>query len=154
MNAWEVYKAHMSPALNVSNALPRFECSNAVEIHNGIMFDFYLGLPQLWLSTYSALHKSPLTYGMEICKCEFSSVFAFNFFFCLLELMQFLWLLFLMSVLCMTWWMKLYRPLKAFGMKWYVVYIKRWHPHNILLCLYGCECHKAWHAWQYSCLDL
>ena len=34
----------MSPALNGNAALERFECSNAVEIHNGIMFDFYPGL--------------------------------------------------------------------------------------------------------------
>ena len=39
----------MSPALNGSSALERFECSNAIKIRNGIMFDFYPGLPQLYL---------------------------------------------------------------------------------------------------------
>ena len=37
----------MSLVLNRSSVLQRFERGNAVEIHNGIMFDFYLGLPQL-----------------------------------------------------------------------------------------------------------
>ena len=35
----------MSPALNGSSALECFVSSNAIEIHNGIMFDFYAGLP-------------------------------------------------------------------------------------------------------------
>ena len=34
----------MSPALNVSTVLQCFEHGNVVEIHNGIMFDFYPGL--------------------------------------------------------------------------------------------------------------
>ena len=35
----------MNPSLNGSSALQHFECGNAFEIHNGIMFDFYPGLP-------------------------------------------------------------------------------------------------------------
>ena len=35
----------MSPTLNGSTALQHFECGKTVEICNGIMFDFYLGLP-------------------------------------------------------------------------------------------------------------
>ena len=35
----------MGPALNESSTLERFERSNASEIRNGIMFDFYPGLP-------------------------------------------------------------------------------------------------------------
>ena len=38
----------MRPALNGSSALQRFERSNASEIRNGIMFDFYPGLPQIY----------------------------------------------------------------------------------------------------------
>ena len=38
---------HMSPALNQSSALERFECGNAIKICNGIMFDFYPGLPHM-----------------------------------------------------------------------------------------------------------
>ena len=34
----------MSPALNGNTALQRFEHGNGVEICNGIIFDFYLGL--------------------------------------------------------------------------------------------------------------
>ena len=37
----------MSPVLNGSSALQWFECSNAIEIHNRIMFDFYPGLPHI-----------------------------------------------------------------------------------------------------------
>ena len=39
----------MSPALNGSSALQRFERSNAIEIRNGIMFDFYPGLPHIYI---------------------------------------------------------------------------------------------------------
>ena len=35
----------MSLALNESTALQHFDRNNTVKIHNGIMFDFYLGLP-------------------------------------------------------------------------------------------------------------
>ena len=41
------YKARMSPALNGSSAIQRFERSNAIEICNGITFDFYTGLPHI-----------------------------------------------------------------------------------------------------------
>ena len=46
------FTACMSSALNISSALQRIERGNAVEIHNGIMFDFYLGLPQLFYGTW------------------------------------------------------------------------------------------------------
>ena len=42
----------MSPALNGISALQRFEHSNAIEIRNGIMFDFYPGLPYMSNSLY------------------------------------------------------------------------------------------------------
>ena len=37
----------MNPTLNGSSALQHFKHSNAIEIRNGIMFDFYLGLPHV-----------------------------------------------------------------------------------------------------------
>ena len=37
----------MGPALNRSSAIRRFEGSNAIEIRNGITFDFYTGLPHM-----------------------------------------------------------------------------------------------------------
>ena len=40
----------MSPTLNGSTALQCFERGNAVEIRNGIMFDFYPGLPHMLTS--------------------------------------------------------------------------------------------------------
>ena len=49
MNTWHVYAKRMGPTPKGSSALQRFECDNALEIRNGIMFDFYPGLPQLSL---------------------------------------------------------------------------------------------------------
>ena len=37
----------MSPALG-SSVLEHFERRNAIEVHNGIMFDFNLELPHVW----------------------------------------------------------------------------------------------------------
>jgi len=41
----------MSPALG-SSALERFERSSAIEIRNGITFDFYPGLPHMMIWNY------------------------------------------------------------------------------------------------------
>ena len=46
---------HVSPAFNGSTALQCFECGNGVEIRNGIMFDFYPGLPHM----HYLLHGEP-----------------------------------------------------------------------------------------------
>ena len=43
-----IYEACMSPALNGSSAIRRFERSDAIEIHDGITFDFYTGLPHMY----------------------------------------------------------------------------------------------------------
>ena len=37
----------MSPALNGSSAILRFKRSNAIEIRDGVSFDFYLRLPHM-----------------------------------------------------------------------------------------------------------
>ena len=37
----------MSPALNGSSAIRRFERSVAIEIRDGMTFDFYMGLPHV-----------------------------------------------------------------------------------------------------------
>jgi len=37
----------MSPTPNGSSALQHFEHGNAIEIRNGVMFDFYPGLPHM-----------------------------------------------------------------------------------------------------------
>ena len=55
MNNWHVYTVHMGPTPNRSSVLQGFERGNALEIHNGIMFDFYPGLPHMcvhgfWMS--------------------------------------------------------------------------------------------------------
>ena len=47
IDTYHVNTVRMSFALNGSSALERFECGNAIEIRNGIMFDFYLGLSHM-----------------------------------------------------------------------------------------------------------
>ena len=41
------YTSRLSPTLNGSLEIQRFECSDAIEIRDGIMFDFYAGLPHI-----------------------------------------------------------------------------------------------------------
>ena len=43
-----IYEARMNPALNTSSAIQRFKHSNAIEICDGITFDFYTGLPHMY----------------------------------------------------------------------------------------------------------
>ena len=47
MNTYHIYTAHMSPTLNGSFALECFERGNAIKIRNGMMFNFYPGLPHM-----------------------------------------------------------------------------------------------------------
>ena len=48
-----VYAADMSPGLKRSSVLQHFECGNMIEIHNEIMFDFYIpGTPTLYVILY------------------------------------------------------------------------------------------------------
>ena len=53
VNSWilDTFTQHMSPTLNASYALQRFERGNAT--CNRMMFDFYLGLPHIHLFTHS-----------------------------------------------------------------------------------------------------
>ena len=64
MNTYHIYTARLSPALSRSSALEHFERSNVSEIRNGILFDFYLGLPHM-LNTVAtvtiSLHHSPVS---------------------------------------------------------------------------------------------
>ena len=39
----------LSPTLNRSSVIQRFIHSDAIEIHNGIIFDFYMRLPHLYV---------------------------------------------------------------------------------------------------------
>ena len=43
-----IYEVHMSPTLSRSSAIRHFKHSNAIEICDGIPFDFYTGLPHVW----------------------------------------------------------------------------------------------------------
>ena len=40
----------MSPALNGSSAIQCFEGSDTIEIRDGITFDFYMGLPHIYIA--------------------------------------------------------------------------------------------------------
>ena len=40
----------MSPTLNESSVLKHFEHSSTIEIRNRIMFDFYSGLPLIYIN--------------------------------------------------------------------------------------------------------
>ena len=63
----------MSPALNGSTALQRFERSNAVEICNG-MFDFYSGPPHInCIQDGVTYHVMLQSNHYEVHKCEFKS---------------------------------------------------------------------------------
>ena len=42
-----IYESRMSPTLNGSSAIRRFKHSDAIEIHDGITFDFYTGLSHI-----------------------------------------------------------------------------------------------------------
>ena len=46
----------MSPALNGSSPIRRFEGSDAIEIRNGIIFDFYTELPHMYGYHLTSLH--------------------------------------------------------------------------------------------------
>ena len=71
-----VYPAHTSPAVNGSSTLERFERSNAIEIRNGIIFNFYPGLPHMHgldcaCVTLKVFHSLWL---LRLCKQDSSSV--------------------------------------------------------------------------------
>ena len=45
MNTYHIHTARMNRTLNGNSVLEHYKCGNPIEIRNGIMFDFYLGLP-------------------------------------------------------------------------------------------------------------
>ena len=55
----------MSPPLNGSSALQRFERSNAIEIRNGIMFDFYPGLPHMSIREIDSQVNKQMNAGLQ-----------------------------------------------------------------------------------------
>ena len=58
-----IYEANMSPALNRSSAMQRFKGSNAIEICDGITFDFYTGLPHI------DIHATMMPISVEFPSC-------------------------------------------------------------------------------------
>ena len=66
----------MSHALNGSLALQCFEHVNAVELRNRIMFDFYPGLPHMYVAHSTNNGISSLGKAMDIAR--FSSLVEFS----------------------------------------------------------------------------
>ena len=44
----------MGPTLNESSAIQHFEGSDAIEIHDGITFEVYTGLPHMFFLLYNS----------------------------------------------------------------------------------------------------
>ena len=60
----------MSPALNGSSEIQHFEHADAIEIRDGIMFVFYLGLPHIQYKTVSMyLHRQTSVYTSILQYC-------------------------------------------------------------------------------------
>ena len=51
IDSCRIYTARLSPALNGSSEIRRFDRSDAFEIGNGKLFDFYTGLPHIVQTT-------------------------------------------------------------------------------------------------------
>ena len=49
----DIHEARMSPALNESSAIQHFKHSNAIEIRDGITFDFNTGPPHTLNAIYT-----------------------------------------------------------------------------------------------------
>ena len=49
-----IYEARMSPALNGSSVVRRFEGNDVIEICDGITFNFYTGLPHICIYIMSS----------------------------------------------------------------------------------------------------
>ena len=78
----------MSPTLNGSSEIQRFECADAIEIRDRIMFVFYPGLPHISISDFCGLNyliqfsmpegeviKKKCEY-FGLCPSELSSLFS------------------------------------------------------------------------------
>ena len=67
-----IFAARMSPTLNGSLALRCFKYGNAVQLCNGIMFDFHSGLPHVHVQLI-ALIPSPLPFSSPLSPSLFLS---------------------------------------------------------------------------------
>ena len=56
----------MSPTLNGSSVIRRFKGSDAIEICNGITFDFYMGLPHVYTSNVTYLYSWSFVQRQEV----------------------------------------------------------------------------------------
>ena len=64
-----IYKARMSSAFNECSAIRRFEGSDAIEIRDGITFDFYMGLPHIYqTSKQRGLHQNGFLSDLSLHK--------------------------------------------------------------------------------------
>ena len=58
----------MSPALNGSSAIQRFEYSNAIELRDGITFDFYMGLSHILTMANVSYNYNLADHNRKTCK--------------------------------------------------------------------------------------
>ena len=58
----------LSPALNGSSEIWCFERSDAIEISNGIIFDFYMGLPYMVTRAWDVKWIRSLIIGASLSK--------------------------------------------------------------------------------------
>ena len=58
-----IYTARMNSTLNRSSVLQCFKRGNAIEICNGIMFDFYLEQSDMHVVTRIEIFDAPLFFG-------------------------------------------------------------------------------------------
>ena len=56
----------MSPALNERSVIRCFERGDRVEIHDGIIFDFYTGLPHVHLKVSRRLIHTHLNFSEDL----------------------------------------------------------------------------------------
>ena len=64
------YALHLSPALNGSSEIQRFERSDAIEIRDRIIFDFYTGLPHM-CKCANSFRKSAYMYRCMVTHLTF-----------------------------------------------------------------------------------
>ena len=66
-----MYEAHMSPTLNRSSAIQRFEGNDVIEICDRLTFDFYTGLPHVWgiHASMLCIRALPLNQSSNIAMC-------------------------------------------------------------------------------------
>ena len=69
-----ICEAHMSPTLNGTSAIQRFKHSNAIEIRDGITFDFYTRLPHERVPALFTVTVNNIEVTVNTCTCTAAHV--------------------------------------------------------------------------------